>query len=479
MIALPEFWTSANTMLFFGIAAGVLSAFAYIPYILDTVTGRTQPQRASWLIWSVLGSVALVSQIYEGATSSLWFAGMQVSCTIVVFVLSIKTGKGRYLSKADYSILMAAALGLVLWYFTETATYALAITISISLLGGTATVVKAYTDPDSETLVTWVISWIASACAIFSVGKYDLILLAYPLYLFTLYLAFIVAIALGRLKKSNRIRTRAVTASLFSLAPARSILRTTADTIIVCTAAVFALDWLNNSENSTTTPEMFLKSSMLSSTMTATDRPFNNNFEAITPLPLFSQPQPNRPGQPSSSSASAFQPHTLEVTLRLNDGGSNQVWKMEDNDPLTEKLLDRVTGLLVEKGDLLSNKQLTPAVSTIALESKVTPTPLRLFDKQDAGTQNKIPQINRPPVDLANFQFLDSYDPFTQLTVANTNARLFSIENEQTYTILPHGTALTATATDGEWFRVRTKLGKAGYVSHADVSVNELAMLVQ
>jgi len=198
-----EVLSSANTLILLGIASAVLSTVAFVPYILDTISDKTQPQRASWLIWSVLGSIALFSQIYEGATSSLWFAGVQVSGTIIVFLLSIRRGNGSFLSKNDYLILFAASIGLTLWYFTENAAYALAITISISLLGGLATALKAYYDPDSETLSTWVISFIASACAMFSVGRVDLVLLAYPLYLFTLYLSFIVAITLGRARRSS------------------------------------------------------------------------------------------------------------------------------------------------------------------------------------------------------------------------------------------------------------------------------------
>ena len=117
--------------------------------------------------------------------------------------LSIRSGNGRFLSRNDYYILFAASIGLTLWYFTENAAYALAITISISLLGGLATALKAYSDPDSETLSTWVISFIGSACAMLSVGKVDLVLLAYPVYLFTLYLSFIVAITLGRARRSS------------------------------------------------------------------------------------------------------------------------------------------------------------------------------------------------------------------------------------------------------------------------------------
>ena len=200
MISLAEFFTFDRYLLYLGIAAGVLSTYAYIPYISDTIQRRTQPQRASWLIWSVLGSIAFASQVYEGATASLWFAGVQITGTITVFVLSIWVGKGCFLSKADKLILLTASLGLVLWYFTETAAYTLGITISISLLGGLATVAKAYKDPDSETLSTWVVSLIASACAVLSVGKMDLIILAYPLYLFTLYFAFVVAILAGRMR---------------------------------------------------------------------------------------------------------------------------------------------------------------------------------------------------------------------------------------------------------------------------------------
>lgn len=183
---------------FYGVMSAVLSTFAYIPYIKDTLARRTQPDRASWLIWSTLGSIAFFSQLYEGATDSLWFAGVQVSGTIIVFFLSIKLGAGDYLSKKNLVIFFIAACGLVAWYFTETAVYALAITISISLLGGSVTVQKAYENPETETMSTWAVSLLASACAVLSVGEANWVILAYPLYLLTLYGAIVTAMILGR-----------------------------------------------------------------------------------------------------------------------------------------------------------------------------------------------------------------------------------------------------------------------------------------
>ncbi len=117
---------------------------------------------------------------------------------MIVFLLSIWLGVGGFLNRTDALVLAAAATGLVLWYFTDTAIYALAITISISLLGGTVTVLKAFRDPDSETMSTWFISMIASVMAIVSVGTLDWVILAYPLYLFTLNGAIVAAMALGR-----------------------------------------------------------------------------------------------------------------------------------------------------------------------------------------------------------------------------------------------------------------------------------------
>ncbi len=190
----------------FGILSGVLTIVGYLPYIRDTLRRQTRPHRASWLIWSVLGSLSFASQVYEGATASLWFAFVQVAGTILVFVLSIWLGAGRYLSRKNRLIFLAALIGLMAWYMTESAVYTLAITISISLLGGSVTVLKAYEDPGSETLSTWAIMLAASVFAVLSVGQIDWVILAYPLYLLTLYSAIILAMILGRARQARPAR---------------------------------------------------------------------------------------------------------------------------------------------------------------------------------------------------------------------------------------------------------------------------------
>lgn len=187
-----------------GITSAALSVAAFLPYIRDTMRGATQPQRASWLIWTVLSTIAFCAQMAEGAGLSLWFAGAQAGGTIIVFALSVQRGQGLFLTRPDERVLWIATIGLVVWFFTETAAYALAVTITISLLGGTLTVVKAYRDPASETMSCWLLGFMAACCALLSVGTWDPVLLAYPAYLFVLYGAIIAAMGLGRARAVQR-----------------------------------------------------------------------------------------------------------------------------------------------------------------------------------------------------------------------------------------------------------------------------------
>ena len=187
-----------DILLSFGILSGVLSACAFLPYVRDILRGHTHPQRACWLIWSVLGTICLASLIYEGATHSLWFVSVQVGGTILVFVLSIARGTGRYFNRVDYLVLAAAGFGLVMWYFADTAAYALGTSIAVSLMGGTMTILQAYKAPQKETMSTWLVCFAASCAAVLSVGSWDPLMLAYPLYLFTLYGAIVGAMVMGR-----------------------------------------------------------------------------------------------------------------------------------------------------------------------------------------------------------------------------------------------------------------------------------------
>lgn len=200
-----DLWIATPAMrVMFGGLATLLSIIAYLPYILNTLRGQTRPHRACWMIWSVLATIALFSQLYEGATTSLGFSAAQAGCTTLVFLLSVVRGQGTFMTRTDGVVLAAASIGLALWYLTDTAAYALLLSITISLMGGMLTIQKTYWFPDSETMATWHLSFIAAGFAALAVGSLDWVLLAYPVYLLILNGAIIGAWALGQMPKARQ-----------------------------------------------------------------------------------------------------------------------------------------------------------------------------------------------------------------------------------------------------------------------------------
>jgi hypothetical protein len=184
-------------LLLAGYMSGILSALSYVPYVRDILKIKTKPERASWLIWTTLGSIAFFSQLAKGATDSLWLVGIQTLGVLIVFILSIKYGVGG-LTKLDVFSLVMAGVGLILWYITQEPATALLIVIIIDFIGGALTVRKSYYDPESETLITWLLSGIAGIFAMFAVGSLNFILLAYPVYIFLINFAVVGAILVGR-----------------------------------------------------------------------------------------------------------------------------------------------------------------------------------------------------------------------------------------------------------------------------------------
>jgi hypothetical protein len=167
---------------FFGLLAAACAAVQYIPYIYDTIRGKTRPQRVAWLIWFALGGVILFSQLAKGASESLWVTCVQLTGNLVIFLLAIKRGYGNF-TKRDGMSLALAGLGLALWAITKEPTVALLVAIAVDGIGAALVAIKAYHDPHGETLSTWVFSGLAGLCAALAVGSFQKsILLAYPVY---------------------------------------------------------------------------------------------------------------------------------------------------------------------------------------------------------------------------------------------------------------------------------------------------------
>jgi hypothetical protein len=181
----------------FGYISAILSIVMIIPYVWDIFHHKSKPERGSWLIWTVLGFISFFSQMAKGATNSLWLVAGQTLSVFIIFALSLKYGYGG-LAKRDAKGLVGAGIGLILWYFTKEAFTALLITILVDSIGTYLTMIKSYEDPESETLVMWLMSGTAGIFGMLAVGSFNPVLLFYPFYIMLANYVVVTAILLGR-----------------------------------------------------------------------------------------------------------------------------------------------------------------------------------------------------------------------------------------------------------------------------------------
>ncbi len=172
------------------VIATLISIAGYLPYITDIIKGKSKPNRVTWLIWSILGTVLCFTSFelsdYDWMTICVPIVYMIGPSTVAI--LSYWYGEGGT-SKFDIFCFISAFIGLGLWLFLDMIILALWLSILIDGVGALPTIRKSYLNPQSESLMGWAAFALASALN-FGVmfhrfdGTESIHSLVYPLYLF-------------------------------------------------------------------------------------------------------------------------------------------------------------------------------------------------------------------------------------------------------------------------------------------------------
>lgn len=166
---------------FIGLLSGLVFVIADIPYIKDTLKGKTKPHRTSWFLYFIFNSISIANQAASGATNSLWFPIAGAGITFFIFVISIKRGVGGY-QRLDIICLLGALLGIGLWIIFNDPLLSIIANIVATSFAVAPTIKKAYLKPGTETAITYLLGSLSALLAAISVGRWDLKLLLLPFY---------------------------------------------------------------------------------------------------------------------------------------------------------------------------------------------------------------------------------------------------------------------------------------------------------
>lgn len=180
-----------------GMIAGIIAISGYIPYIYSILKGQTQPNRATWFIWTIVGGLLAFSYIAEGDQHSIWLPLGYFFGPLITAILSLRYGYAEW-TRLDTICIIAALISIIPWVFADNANATLIINLLIDMIGSVPTLVKTFREPETEDLLAWAFFFVANTLQLFAIEMWNLASL-YPVYLFVLAASMVIFILRGKL----------------------------------------------------------------------------------------------------------------------------------------------------------------------------------------------------------------------------------------------------------------------------------------
>ncbi len=167
------------------VVSACISMLGAYAYIRDTVAGRSKPNRVSWCMWAtapLLGTlVALSSGADPWATARVFLSGL---IPLLVFLVSFINPNSYWkITKFDLWCGAFAVVGLVFWLVAGSPDIAILSLVIADVLAALPTIKKAWTNPETETGITYIASFASALLVIPSIPIWNIENSAFQIYL--------------------------------------------------------------------------------------------------------------------------------------------------------------------------------------------------------------------------------------------------------------------------------------------------------
>lgn len=172
---------------YFAILGAILGSLGGFYYLYETLLGRTQPNRITWLLWGIFPMVIFAAQRAQGVAGVSWASFVAGFTPFLIIAASFFNRKAYWRSEPrDYYLMAAAIVGIALWAVTDSPNLALLFSLLADILAGLPTLIKAYRHPESESWVAYAISTLGFGISLLSVQVHNLENTAFVAYVFLL-----------------------------------------------------------------------------------------------------------------------------------------------------------------------------------------------------------------------------------------------------------------------------------------------------
>ena len=164
-----------------GAAAALLALISSAIYVADIFRGNSKPHTYTWLVWSIVTSIAFFGQWNAGGGPGSWATGVAAVLTTFILLLSLKGGYGtKDITRFDFLCLILALIAILPWLIAKNALWSVLLATAIDLIAFIPTMRKTWHAPRSESLGSMYVDAVKHSLSIYSMNSYSLINVIYP-----------------------------------------------------------------------------------------------------------------------------------------------------------------------------------------------------------------------------------------------------------------------------------------------------------
>jgi hypothetical protein len=161
-----------------------LGAVGSLVYVWDTLRGTTQPNRVTWLLWAFAPLLAFAVELHSGIGLRALTTFIIGFMPLLVFIASFHNKAAIWkIRRIDYACGAMSLVGTAVWLATQNGVVAIVAAIAADFTAGIPTMIKSWSNPESETLLSYVGAALNSGILLLTVDHWTTEVAAFPLFI--------------------------------------------------------------------------------------------------------------------------------------------------------------------------------------------------------------------------------------------------------------------------------------------------------
>lgn len=169
----------------FIILGALISFYGGLTYLIDTLKGKTKPNRVSWFLWTLAPMIAFAAEIDKGVGLTSLMTFMTGFNPLLIIIASFVNKKSYWkLNKMDYVYGSISLFAILIWQLTGEGNLAIFFAILADGFASIPTVVKSYRQPESESYKIFLFGMINAGITLLTIKSWTFAHWGFPVYIF-------------------------------------------------------------------------------------------------------------------------------------------------------------------------------------------------------------------------------------------------------------------------------------------------------